>query len=96
MRQGFSDKLPAAREMMQSLQIQPAETCYIGDDLQDLPVMFEVGLSVAVADAAPEVLSFAKWGLKTAGGRGALRELIERLLRAKSRWEDFIPRPPSN
>ncbi len=95
-RQGFSDKLPAAREMMQSLQIQPAETCYIGDDLQDLPVMFEVGLSVAVADAAPEVLSFAKWGLKTAGGRGALRELIERLLRAKSRWEDFIPRPPSN
>ena len=95
-RQGFSEKLPAAREMMQSLQIKPSETCYIGDDLQDLPVMFDVGLSVAVSDAAAEVLSVAKWSLKTPGGRGALRELIERLLRAKSRWEDFVPRPPSN
>jgi 3-deoxy-D-manno-octulosonate 8-phosphate phosphatase (KDO 8-P phosphatase) len=92
LRQGFSDKWPAARELIASLNLQPSEICYIGDDLPDLPVMYEVGLSVAVADAANEVRDAAKWVMKTPGGAGAVRELIERLLKAKSLWEDFIPR----
>lgn len=93
LRQGFEEKLPAAIEMIQQTQLSPEEVCYIGDDLPDLPVMFHVGLSVAVADAAEEVRGQAKWTLRTPGGHGALRELIERLLKAKSRWEDFVPRP---
>jgi 3-deoxy-D-manno-octulosonate 8-phosphate phosphatase KdsC-like HAD superfamily phosphatase len=54
--------------------------------------MLDVGLSVAVADAVAEVRSAATWVLTTPGGHGAVRELIERLLKAKGRWEDCIPR----
>ena len=90
-RQGFSDKLPAAKEMIQQAGLTPSEVCYIGDDLPDLSVMYEVGLAVTVADGAPEVKQAARWVLQSPGGKGAIRELIERLLKAKSRWEDFIP-----
>jgi 3-deoxy-D-manno-octulosonate 8-phosphate phosphatase (KDO 8-P phosphatase) len=90
-RQGFSDKLPAAKEMIQQAGLTPNEVCYIGDDLPDLSVMYEVGLAVTVADGAPEVKQAARWVLQSPGGKGAIRELIERLLKAKSRWEDFIP-----
>jgi len=92
LRQGFDEKLVAAREIFATQGIQPSEVCYIGDDLPDLPVMLEVGLSVAVSDAVAEVRSTAKWVLATPGGHGAIRELIERLLKAKGRWEDCVPR----
>jgi len=90
-RQGYTEKLPAAKEMMQQAGVDPSETCYIGDDLPDLAVMYEVGLSATVADAADEVKQAAKWVMQAPGGRGAVRELIERLMKAKSRWDDFIP-----
>jgi YrbI family 3-deoxy-D-manno-octulosonate 8-phosphate phosphatase len=94
-RQGFAEKLPAAREMMQQAGVDASEVCYIGDDLPDLAVMYEVGLSAAVADAANEVKQAARWTMSANGGRGAVRELIERLLKAKGRWEDFVPNRPS-
>jgi 3-deoxy-D-manno-octulosonate 8-phosphate phosphatase (KDO 8-P phosphatase) len=90
-RQGFADKLPAAKEMIQAAGFSMSEVCYIGDDLPDLSVMYEVGLSATVADGAAEVKQAAHWVMHSPGGRGAVRELIERLLKAKSRWEDFIP-----
>lgn len=90
-RQGYADKLPAARELMQSIGVSPEEVCYIGDDLPDIPVMLEVGLGVTVSDGAAEVKQVARWVLQSGGGRGAVRELIERLLQAKGRWEDLIP-----
>ncbi|MEQ1826270.1 MAG: HAD hydrolase family protein [Pirellula sp.] len=94
-RQGFAEKLPAAREMIQQAGVEMHEVCYIGDDLPDLAVMFEVGLSATVADACPEVKQAARWTTTALGGRGAVRELIERLLKAKGRWEDFVPSRPS-
>jgi YrbI family 3-deoxy-D-manno-octulosonate 8-phosphate phosphatase len=90
-RQGFAEKLLAAREMVQQAGLEMNEVCYIGDDLPDLAVMYEVGLSATVADAAPEVKQAARWSMSANGGRGAVRELIERLLKAKGRWEDFVP-----
>lgn len=93
-RQGFSEKLPAAREILQAARFHPSEVCYIGDDLQDLAVMYEVGLAVAVADAAAEVRQAAAWVTTAPGGRGAVRELVERLLKAKGRWEECLPVPP--
>jgi 3-deoxy-D-manno-octulosonate 8-phosphate phosphatase (KDO 8-P phosphatase) len=90
-RQGFADKLPVARELFQLAKVQPHEVCYIGDDLPDLSVMREVGLPVAVADAAPEVCSAAKWVMNQPGGKGAVRELVERLLKAKGMWEPDLP-----
>jgi 3-deoxy-D-manno-octulosonate 8-phosphate phosphatase (KDO 8-P phosphatase) len=71
--------------------VDPSEVCYIGDDLPDLAVLYEVGLSATVSDAAPEVKQAARWVMQAPGGRGAVRELIERLLKAKGRWDDFIP-----
>ncbi len=90
-RQGSSDKLPVAREILSQLDLQPHEACYIGDDLPDIPVMSEVGLSIAVFDAVPEVRKVAKWTTQQPGGRGAVREAIERLLKAKGIWDHHIP-----
>ena len=94
-RQGFSEKLPAAREILKASKITPDEVCYIGDDLPDLAVMYEVGLPVAVADAAAEVRQAAAWVTTAAGGRGAVREVVERLLKGKGRWEECFPALPS-
>jgi YrbI family 3-deoxy-D-manno-octulosonate 8-phosphate phosphatase len=91
-RQGFENKLPVARDILRDLGLAPEQACYIGDDLTDLPVMRHLGLGVAVADAAAEVRSAAAYVTQATGGRGAVRELIELVLKAKSRWEDVIQR----
>ncbi len=89
--QGAKSKLPVAQTMFASIGCEPAEVCYIGDDLPDLPVMRQVGLSVAPADAANDVRMAADWIMDTRGGDGVLRELIERLMRAKQCWEETLP-----
>jgi len=91
-RQGFEDKLPAAQEIIRDCRLAPEQVCYIGDDLTDLPVMRHVGLGVAVADAAEEVRNSAVLVTALPGGRGAVRELIETILKAKGRWDDAIHR----
>jgi 3-deoxy-D-manno-octulosonate 8-phosphate phosphatase KdsC-like HAD superfamily phosphatase len=55
--------------------------------------LYEAGLPVTVADAVAEVRQTARWITQATGGMGAIRELIERLLKAKSRWDDFVPIP---
>ncbi|MGV3485011.1 MAG: KdsC family phosphatase [Planctomycetaceae bacterium] len=87
-RQGFDEKLPAALDVIRQCGFEPPQVCYIGDDLPDLPVMRSVGLAVTPADGCAEVRQAANWVLRTAGGAGCVRELIERLLKAKSRWEE--------
>ncbi len=89
-RQGFEDKLPAAQEVCRQLQLEPRQVCYIGDDLTDIPVMRHVGLGVAVADAAEETRGAADYITQRPGGAGAVRELIETLLKARHRWDDLI------
>jgi YrbI family 3-deoxy-D-manno-octulosonate 8-phosphate phosphatase len=89
-RQGFEDKLPATQQIIEQHGLQLDQVCYIGDDLTDLPVMRRVGLGVAVADAAPDVRTYAHLVTELGGGKGAVRELIEILLKAKNRWDDLI------
>lgn len=89
-RQGFDDKLPAARDLMTQLNVSPEQVCFIGDDLTDLPVLSNVGMAVAVADGVDEVQSAAHWITSRPGGRGAVRETIEMILKAKNRWNDLI------
>jgi len=89
--QGFQEKWPATEQMLHEMKCRADQVCYIGDDLPDLPVMRRVALAVAPADAATDVRSAAHWILKSGGGEGAMRELVERLLRAKSRWEEHVP-----
>ena len=87
-RQGFSDKLPVARQIMTELGLEPAAVCFIGDDLADLQLVSSVGLGVAVADAVSEVRKAAHYVTETAGGKGAVRELIELVLKTQKRWDD--------
>ena len=68
------------------------EVCFIGDDLTDLRVLNSVGLAVAVADAATEVRNAAHYITKLGGGRGAVRETIELILKSQQRWDDLIQR----
>ena len=72
------------------------EICYIGDDLTDLPVIRSVGLGVAVSDAVPELLVTADLVTEKAGGHGAVRELIEQILRSTGRWNDLVQQYYSN
>lgn len=91
-RQGVQDKLAAAREAAQSLGLTAEQTCFIGDDLPDLAAIRWAGLGVAVADAVPEVRQQAALVTSARGGDGAVRELIELLLRSSQRWDDLIRR----
>ena len=89
--QGHAEKTAAAVEMIESFGCDPQSVCYVGDDMPDIPVMRMVGLAVAPADAAVDARETANWVLRARGGEGALREVIERLLRAKQRWEEHVP-----
>ena len=91
-RQGFSNKLPVARELAESFGLEMEQICFIGDDLPDLSTIKAVGFGVAVADAAPEVVAAADYVTTLKGGCGAVRETIEFMLKAKHRWEDVLSR----
>ncbi|OYP28419.1 KdsC family phosphatase [Rhodopirellula sp. MGV] len=84
--QGVKNKLECVQSLAKSIGCELNEVCYIGDDLPDLLPMRSVGLAVAPADAARDVRDAANWILSKNGGDGAVRELLERLLRAKSLW----------
>jgi len=91
-RQGVTDKLSAARGIFGELQLEASRVCYIGDDLLDIALMQTVGLGVAVADAVDEVRQAAHHTTTAAGGRGAVRETIELILKHQQRWDDLIRR----
>lgn len=89
-RQGVDDKRTAVRTIADELRLALSQVCYLGDDLPDLPVIRTVGFGVAVADACAEVREAAHYVTKLPGGSGAVRELIELILKAQARWEDLI------
>ena len=89
-RQGFEDKLPVAMQIIKQLKLEPSQVGYIGDDLTDIAVIRHVGLGVAVSNAVEEVRRAADYLTTCEGGKGAVRELIEKLLKAKGRWQDLI------
>lgn len=82
--QGCNDKLSALKRLTARLGVNPLNCACIVDDTPDLPLMSAVGLAAAVADAHPVVLSAAHWVARSPGGRGAVRELCDALLRARA------------
>jgi len=90
--QGAKQKLPAFRKMLERLDVEPEEVCYVGDDLPDIPVLRRVGVACTVADAPEEVKAVCHVVLGTPGGRGAVRELIERILGARGVWDELLAR----
>jgi 3-deoxy-D-manno-octulosonate 8-phosphate phosphatase (KDO 8-P phosphatase) len=86
-RQGVSDKAAALVDILEKEGLEAREVAYIGDDLNDLPVIDEVGLSAAPGDAPMEVRLQAFMVTDARGGQGCLREFIEAILRARGDWE---------
>jgi len=87
-----TDKLPAFLEVLAELNTRPDRTAVVGDDLPDLPLMQRCGFPVAVADAAAEVREAAAYVTKAAGGNGAVREVVELILRQAGAWSDIMAR----
>ncbi len=88
--QNCGEKLPAYDEILRKVGARDAEVAYVADDLPDLPILERVGLGVAVANAVPEVKKAAHYVTSHAGGNGAVREVIELLLRAQGKWDSVI------
>ncbi|MBP3957055.1 HAD-IIIA family hydrolase [Gemmata sp. G18] len=86
--QGRENKLRAFEDVLAQTGLNPEQVCAIGDDLPDVPVLRRCGLAAAVADACPEARAAAHYVTAVPGGHGAVRELIEWLLRAQGRWAE--------
>lgn len=85
-----ADKLPAYEEILRKAGVSDAEACFVGDDLPDLPILARVGFAVAVANAAPEVKRATHYVTKRSGGDGAVREVIELILKAQGKWDQAL------
>jgi len=88
--QGAADKLAAYEGILRDSALVDAQVGYMGDDLQDLPVLRRVGFSAAPADATPEVRGRVHWVSERRGGHGAVRELIEHILRTQGAWDTAV------
>jgi 3-deoxy-D-manno-octulosonate 8-phosphate phosphatase (KDO 8-P phosphatase) len=90
--QGVKRKLDVFDEVLKSNGIKPDELAYMGDDLMDLPIMRRAGLSAAPSDAVPEVKRAAHVVMRAGGGRGAVREFAEFIIKAQGNWRKIMER----
>jgi 3-deoxy-D-manno-octulosonate 8-phosphate phosphatase (KDO 8-P phosphatase) len=84
---GRRDKLKGLNELVRISKISPGQIAYVGDDLPDLPVIKCAGFSAAVANAVDEIKQAADYVTKRNGGEGAVREIIEYILKKTGRWD---------
>jgi len=84
------DKRIAFRHLIEKYSVDSKEIAYIGDDIVDLPLLKKSGFSIAVADAAEEAKNAAMMITKNKGGKGAVREVCDFLLKAKGLWEGIV------
>jgi 3-deoxy-D-manno-octulosonate 8-phosphate phosphatase (KDO 8-P phosphatase) len=83
---GVKDKSGVCAALVQRKKLGREEICCIGDDLPDLPLFEHAGIPIAVADAVPEIKAAAAFSTKSRGGKGAVREICETILKAKGLW----------
>jgi 3-deoxy-D-manno-octulosonate 8-phosphate phosphatase (KDO 8-P phosphatase) len=88
--QGAANKGGPFRELIERLGLDARQVCFMGDDLADLSVLAAVGLAACPADAAPEVRARAHFVARTAGGRGAVRDVVELILKHQGVWDSLI------
>lgn len=89
---GRDDKLGAFEGLLAERGVAAGAVAYAGDDLGDLPILTRCGLAFAPADAAAEARDVAHRVLARPGGHGAVREMVEILLKARGEWEDLVNR----
>jgi 3-deoxy-D-manno-octulosonate 8-phosphate phosphatase (KDO 8-P phosphatase) len=90
--QGAKDKMQPFRDILQKLGLEPSEVAYVGDDLVDLPVLRQVGFSVTVADAVEDIKPYVDLVTSRPGGRGAVREVCDFILKESGRWASVTNR----
>ncbi len=88
--QGDPEKIEAFEAVLRQATVDEDEVAYVGDDLTDIPLMQRVELAVAVADAVEETRSAAHYVTQRKGGRGAVREVIEIILKSQGRWNGLV------
>lgn len=88
--QHITEKGAAFDSAIARLGVPPEQVCVVGDDLPDLPMMRRASVAVAVADAVPEVKTHADIVAAHPGGRGAVRETVERILKAQGLWAALV------
>jgi len=88
----YSDyrKLKVYEKVVKKFNVKDEEVCFIGDDLIDLPVLKRAGLSVTLPEAVEEVKNSCHYITKKSGGRGAVRELVEIILKSQGLWHNVI------
>ena len=90
--QGQRLKFPAFQKVLRKFRVTPEQVCAIGDDLMELPILRRVGLAVAVPGAVEEVKQASHYITRRSGGRGAVREVIDLVLKSKGLWEHILER----
>jgi len=88
--QGANDKLRAYIDLQQQLGLNDEQICYMGDDLPDLPVLRRCGLALSPPGAVDEVRSEVHFVTRTQGGKGAVREACELIMRAQGSWDAHV------
>ena len=83
-------KTAAIEELLGREKLNWNETCFVGDDIIDLGPLTRAGLAVAVGDGVPEAKAAAHWVTRAHGGRGAVRETLEMILKAQAKWQSFV------
>jgi 3-deoxy-D-manno-octulosonate 8-phosphate phosphatase (KDO 8-P phosphatase) len=89
-RQGCEDKEQAFAEIVAEAGLTNTEVAFAGDDLNDIPLMLQSGLAIAVADGAVETRAHAHYVTTAPGGSGAVREAVELILKAQGRWDEMV------
>lgn len=92
LKDGIRDKAAVLEHILEETGLTAAATAFVGDDLPDLPIMRRVGVPIAVGDAHERVKQAAVITTRAAGGRGAVREISERILQARGDWDELIDR----
>ena len=90
--QGFLEKVAPYESLLGKYGLDDAAACYVGDDLTDLPLLRRVGFAAAPRNARPEVCQAVSYVTHARGGEGAVREVVEVLLRAQGRWREIVER----
>jgi len=91
-RQGCKNKAPVLKEVLQELDVSPAEAAVIGDDLPDMPMFHICGMTACPSDAVEDVRDAADYVCLTEGGHGCVREVVEMILRATGKWDVVLER----
>lgn len=90
--QNAFDKLKVYEKILRKFRVRDEEVCYLGDDLIDAPVLKRAGFAVAVKNAVQEVQALAHYVTQKSGGRGAVREIADMILKNQGKWDEVTKR----